>query len=467
MSKRNQLPALMVSLAITGALVAGGGWLIKETFFSEGASFLPTSSEPDGMMQGADGSSGKSVLPGEASEAKQQGLDAMATGDLASAKVAFTQALQENRNDPESLIYLNNAKIGSNAAYTIALSVPTSKFTNPSLEIMRGVAQAQETINQSVGVNGTPLKVLLLNDQGDLEKAKEVANSLVENPDVLGVIGHYASDTTLVTADVYETGKLPMISATSTAVKISESGEYIFRTVPSDRLAASTLSRYVLNTLSKKQAAVFYTGKSEYSQSVKSEFTTELLSNGGRVVANFDIDDPTFSSGSAVQAAKAAGAEVLMLALTEATEARSLQILSVNSGELAVVGGDSLYDYNILDSGREDAVGLTVAVPWHVLGNPQSSFVQTSQQLWGGGVSWRTATAYDAVLTIAAAIEQGGATRESIAEAMAGAGFSVDGATGVVSFLPDGDLNQPSQLVTVVKKPGGPSGTGFDYEPVQ
>ncbi|MEL6814371.1 MAG: ABC transporter substrate-binding protein [Cyanobacteria bacterium J06598_3] len=471
MSKKNELPILAASLLLTVALLGAGAWWLKGQFLGARPGLPPGQAElpqpstgGKAAVAGADGRSGKSMLPGAVSAAKQAGLDALAAGDYGTAEASFLAALAETRNDPESLIYLNNAKIAGGPSYSIALSVPASKSLNPALELMRGVSHAQSEINEAGGVNGRPLKILVVDDQGEQSIAAAIAAELVDNKDVLGVVGHYASGTTLAAAEVYEPGGLPMISPTSTAVKISAAGEYIFRTVPSDRLAAATLARYVLNELNTLKAAVFYLKESTYSNSVKSEFTTELLSNGGEVVADFDIGESGFSAGRAVQEAKAAGAEVIMLALTADTADTSLQIISVNQQELPMVGGDDLYDPKILDVGRSNAKGLTVAVPWHILRHEQSPFVTASRQLWGGDVNWRTVMAYDAVTTLAAAIQTGGANRQDIADALSASGFSAEGATDTVRFLPTGDRNQPSQLVTI--EPGPRSGSGYDYVPV-
>ncbi|MFK8182002.1 MAG: ABC transporter substrate-binding protein [Phormidesmis sp.] len=484
MTKKSELPALIAALLITLAVLGAGGWWIFKNIIGETSiadlpgTGIPGSSAgkagPDSSSGGnrpptVGGTSGKPVLPGPVSPTKQAGLTALADGDYATAETEFTAALAEKKNDPESLIYLNNAKIAEAEAHTVAVAIPANKeFLGPALEIMRGVAQAQSEINAAGGINGVPLKVLMAGDTGTAANSFETASDLVANEDVLGVVGHYSSDMTLAAAEAYESGKLSVISPTSTAEKISEAGEYVFRTVPSDRLAAAALARYVLNTLKKTKAAVFYTADSAYSRSVQSEFTTELLSNGGEVVADFNVTEAGFSAGQALQAARAAGAEVIMLALTESTDTASLQVLAVNRGDLPVVGGDSLYDFDILDVGREDAVGLTVSVPWHILSHQQSPFVRSSQALWGAAVNWRTVTAYDATVTLAAAIAQGGPTRQGIAETLATPGFTVDGATNTVKFFPSGDRNQPSQLVTVIKKEGkGISGTGYDYEPTK
>lgn len=473
MAKKNELPILIAALLFTVALLGGGAWFLMNQFTGGVSSGPLVSSSPKkdvgtterstterSTVAGADGSSGQSVLPGTVSVAKQRGLDAFAKQDFQTAQLEFSAALQTDKNDPESLIYLNNATIGDGSAHTIAVVVPAGSTLNASLEIMRGVAQAQTDINRGDVI---PLKVLLIDDKGDPQAAAEVAESLVQNESVLGVVGHYSSGVTLAAAAVYEEGKLPMISPTSTAVSISNAGDYIFRTVPSDRLAAATLARYMLNEINQQQAVVFSDSSSAYSLSVKAEFTTELLSNGGAVVANFDVVEPGFSAGKALQEAKALGAQVIMLALTADTNDTALQIIAVNQKELPMIGGDDMYNFKILDVGRASAEGLVVAVPWHILSYEQSRFVSESRRLWGGDVNWRTAMAYDAVSALVKAIDQN-PTREGVAAVLASPGFSADGATEAVRFLPTGDRNQPSQLVEVVA--GNRSGTGFDYVPV-
>ena len=474
MAKKNELPALIIALLITVAILGGGAvWLTNYIRGgSENPSAVDSPTRPDspngegGRVGGADGTSGRSMLPGNVSSAKQAGLDALAAGDYTEARRQFEAALQENRNDPESAIYLNNSIVGEDRAYTIAVVVPAESNVNPSLEIMRGVAQAQRDINENGGINGTPLKVVLFDDAGDERRAEEIASSLVEDEAVLGVVGHYSSGVTLAAAAIYEAGKLPVISPTSTAVKIANAGDYVFRTVPSDRLAAKALANYVLNQLNKKEAVVFYEEESTYSKSVKDEFTQEFLS-GGNVASSFDVGERGFNASEALQSAKEAGADVIVLALTADTRRASLDILAANQRALPVVGGDDLYDFDILKDGQQNAEGLTVAVPWHILSHTNSPFVQESERLWGAAINWRTVTAYDAVRSLAAAIEAGGATREDIQAELSNSSFRTEGATDEIRFFPSGDRTQPSALVKVEKTTNGPSGTGYDYIPVQ
>ena len=219
-----------------------------------------------------------------------------AAGNYNEAEALLEKSLRTYPNDPESLIYLNNASIGQQKAYKIAVSIPIGSNVNAAQEILRGVAQAQNQINQEGGIKGIPLKVIITNDDDNPDIAKQVASKLSENSQILGVVGHYASDVTLATAKIYESGQLTAISPISTSVKLSNFSPYVFRTVPSDYIAARALAEYMLKTLEKKNVAIFYSSQSNYSQSLKSEFATAVSLGGGRVVQEFDLSRANFSA---------------------------------------------------------------------------------------------------------------------------------------------------------------------------
>ncbi|MGF1603242.1 MAG: hypothetical protein GFH24_608438n39 [Chloroflexi bacterium AL-N5] len=126
------------------------------------------------------------------------------------------------------------------------------------MPIDRLSAQAQDEVNKAKGIDGTPLKRLIATDQNTKESAASVAKKLADDADVLGVIGHFGSSSSLGGAEVYEQSKLVMISPTSTSTERSGVGKYIFRTVPSDDFTGRAISSYLLETL-KKTTTVLYT----------------------------------------------------------------------------------------------------------------------------------------------------------------------------------------------------------------
>lgn len=466
MTQKNETPVLVLSLLMTLGLIGGGAWWLMR-----GMGNRPDGGIPGIVSTGSVGfaerwSTGAKLLGQETSAEKLAGIQALANQDYATAISELEAALQQNRNDPEALIYLNNARIGGQQAHTLAVAVPITPLPNPSLEILRGVAQVQTEVNQAGGIEGVPLQIMIVSDDNEPAVCRQVAEGLVQNPAVLGVIGHFGSDATLAAGEVYEQGKLPLISPTSTSVQIANSGDYIFRTVPSDRFTATVLSRHLLTTLNRRNAVIYYNSTNRYSQSLKDEFTTAVTSDGGQVVAEFDLSTANFSPLDTFRQAKQQGAEAIVLATNTATLDAALQVVAVNRRELPLLGGDSVYNPKTLQVGGESAVNMVVAVPWILLSNPQSGFARTAKSLWGGDVNWRSAMAYDAAQVFVAALRQNAQnpTRQTIQQILQSPGFVADGATGSIRFLPSGDRNQAMQLVTV--QPGTRSGYGYDFIPL-
>ncbi|MEA5463317.1 ABC transporter substrate-binding protein [Leptothoe sp. PORK10 BA2] len=432
----------------------------------------PNSAEPKGGNNAATPKSdiserlsegAKSLLP-DASESKLKGMAAYGEENYDQAIIHLEAALNENRNDPEAFIYLNNARIGKQVAHTLAVIAPVGDTDEIGLEILRGAGQAQQDFNQSLQGNGVPIKILIANDENDPTLAEAVATELVQRSEVLGVLGHYSSGVTLKAAPVYSQGKLPMVSAVSTSVELSGFSPYIFRTVPSDSFAAAALARHMIDDLKAQRAILYYDSNSAYSLSLKSEFTTSVFSDGGEVMTEYDLADANFDAEAQIALAQEQGADVIMLAASTDTLAPSLAVIAAANQQFPLLGGDDLYHPQVLEEGGVNAEGLVVAVPWHVLSDPDSEFVLGARQLWGGDVSWRSAMAYDAIASLGAALIQD-PSREGVRAALHEAEFSADGATGDVHFLPSGDRNRAAQLVHI--KPGQRSGLGFDFIPVK
>jgi branched-chain amino acid transport system substrate-binding protein len=404
---------------------------------------------------------GEEALFANPSDRKQAGLEEIAQGNYTNAITAFNSALAAEPNDPEAFIYRSNARIGEDNAYTLAVVAPAGDASKIGLEILRGAAQAQDDINRNGGINGTPIKLALVNDENQPTVAKTLAKSLIDDPTILGVVGHYSSDVTLATAPIYAQGRLVTVTPVSSAVDLSGISPYLYRTVPSDSFAAAALAAYMLYYRQDRQAAVFYDSTSELSNSLKEEFDSFVSAWGGEVVAEYDLAASGASEDSLREAAEK-GVDTLMLAASPDTLEAAADVIQANSGKLPILAGDEIYNRSVLEETGSDAQALTVSVPWHLLSkDTEEAFVSSSRELWKGDVSWRTATAYDAVMAIATGLKSD-PSREGLKAALDN-NFTVDSATGPISFLPSGDRRRVDRLVQV--EPGTRSGTGYDFVP--
>lgn len=399
------------------------------------------------------------LVPGSKTTEKWTGVKAVSNCNYAKAVKYFEQSRASQRNDPETLIYLNNAKIDNQKLpfYTIAIVAPLSgnhDNLNSGLEILRGVAQAQNEFNQTQQKKPIRLKVLVANDKNDLEQGKKLAEALGKKAEILAVIGHATSDITIAAAEIYKQNQLVLISPTSTSdelsTKSSIEANFLFRTVSSDRVTAQALTSYLLNSARQQKAAVFYNSNSSYSSSLRNQFITDFSASGGSVV-EIDLSTFLFSANQNIDKIQKQGRSALVLLPDSTTRNKAVEVIKANSPRYLMVGGDSVYNSDILKMGAQDALGLVVATPWHNLSSSNREFPQAAQKLWGGAVSWRTAFAYDATRSLITALEKTpNPSRNLLQKSLSDPNFIATGATGNIQFRANGDRkNAQMQFVKV------------------
>jgi branched-chain amino acid transport system substrate-binding protein len=205
---------------------------------------------------------------------RDKGIQAFQQGNYPGATKFFEQAKKANRYDPEVLIYYNNALARQKGSpFTLAVVVSLDKNTNTPVEVLRGVAQAQNQFNSNKGLNGRLLEIVIANDSNK-EKAKEVAQELIKDPSILGVIGHNSSDATRAAIPEYEKAKLALVSPTSASIFLNN--PVFFRVVYSDESAGKKLAEYTYRNLQLKKAVVFGNPSSTYSNSIREIFTNQF-----------------------------------------------------------------------------------------------------------------------------------------------------------------------------------------------
>ncbi|NJN59366.1 MAG: hypothetical protein HC879_18650, partial [Leptolyngbyaceae cyanobacterium SL_5_9] len=156
----DSISLLLVSLLITGGIIGIlWFWLAprlisqlppNESVYSSPAS-LSSEALADRFSMGE-----RHLIQTSETLAKQEGIAAFAAADYPQSVRWFEESLLINPNDPETLIYLNNARLRAEQRQTVAIatSIPIGKALNVAQEILRGVAQAQDEINRSGGING-------------------------------------------------------------------------------------------------------------------------------------------------------------------------------------------------------------------------------------------------------------------------------------------------------------------------
>jgi len=389
------------------------------------------------------------------------GIKEFKQGNYSESADFFEQAVDENRNDPEVLIYYNNALAREQSSpLTLAVVVPATKGTSSAQEMLRGVAQAQNQFNISGGLNGRFLEIVIANDDNEPDKSKKVAQELVKDKSVLGVIGHNSSDASRKGLAEYEKASLAMISPTSTSTFLQ--GRAFFRTVPSDEVAGRKLADYARTVLDLEKLAIFFNPESLYSNSLRDAFEDSFEQLGGRVVHKIDLSSSTIDFSSEVpRSVFRYQAEAGLLFPNKALTSQAIEVARVNTELIArstnperrglkLLGGDTLYSSTTLDEGGEAVEGLILVVPWFRGTSEAQEFSRVAKGLWKGDINWRTAASYDATQAFIQTL-LGNPDRTKVLQRLREVNLSPSETSGeVLQFTPDGERLSEPILVKVV-----------------
>ncbi|MGB3265086.1 MAG: bifunctional serine/threonine-protein kinase/ABC transporter substrate-binding protein [Microcoleus sp.] len=423
-------------------------------------------SSPDGVSSGE-----KLLVQTFALWSKQRGINEFAEPNYPEALKLLKQSWREDRRDPETLIYINNALLEAINAeyYTIAIVVPIRRNLDGSIqnanlaeELLRGIGQAQTEVNLGIlpandsnkdfpgqgflepkAIKGKGLKVIIADDGNIKSYAKQRANYLVAQPDIIAVIGHYTSDMTVETVDIYNRNKLVAISPGSTTEELTRKPrKYFFRTAPTTSIEAEALVNQLLK-VGQKRAAVFYNPNSPFSASLWEEFKQQFEAKGGTTFRSsnyYDLSKNNFNAEAAIEEVEKTPKTALLLIpdgqVTNSLE-NAIETIKANNDRNWIVAPWTLYEPRTLELAKQlkSVKKLGVSVFWHPLISFDKKFPLNAEKLWGGPVNTRSALTYDAAKTLIKALEmQPEPSREGMQKTLAAPNFQAEGATGIIEF---------------------------------
>ena len=404
----------------------------------------------------------KLLITAETNPDKDAAISAIARKDYPTAIAKFKASLSKQPNDPEALIYLNNAEIGDAKSIKVAVSIPIGSNLNVAKEVLRGIAQSQTEENTQGEI---PIKVVIVNDDNNDDIGVKVAQSLVQDVSILAVIGHNSSEVSIAAAPIYQAGGLVMISSTSTAKELSGIGNYIFRTVPSIRFQADTLSQYSVKKLNKKNIGICANSKARASQSLKEEFTAAVFSDGAKISrVNCDVSSLDFNADRVITEMLSDRVDTLLLSPGIEKIEKGIEVAVIARNRLLLLGDSTLNTFKTLQLGQWAVEGMVLTVPWDPNFVTGDAFASNALKRWGGDVNWRTATSYDAMKAAINGLRKN-RSRQGLQQVLSSPDFNLDGAAGKIIFQPSGDRANASILIKVNK--GALSGVGYDFVPIR
>jgi len=396
----------------------------------------------------------KTFFPGNTNSERKVGIEEFKRKKYSTATIFFKKATKTIYNDPEMMIYYNNARaIQQGNPLTIAVVIPANARRDSSLEALRGVAQAQDSFNeQREKLKAQLLKIIIANDDNDQEQSRRVARTLIKNSKVLGVLGHNSSHASESALIEYEKAGLAMISPTSSSTDLN--GEVFFRAVTSNREIAQKLAEYAIEK-KLKRVVIFYRPDDSYSQNLTQEFERFINDKQIKILQKVDVISPEMNEDreAFLRKFKDEADALIFFPNTELISivgeiARARNNLG-NLQKKPLLGGSTLYSPETLTLGGADLEGLILAVPWFAGAPNAKDFARQASAIWGGQVNWRTATSYEATQAFIEALSASdNPSRSTVLEKLKSMNLSV----------------KEPVLVKVARGNGGPKDSEFRFE---
>ncbi|MFM5999530.1 MAG: AAA-like domain-containing protein [Dolichospermum sp.] len=350
-----------------------------------------------------------------------KGSEYFKKGDYKNAEKFFYLAKEANRTDPIPQIYLNNTKArlasqaGKGKALKLAVVAGIDFYKFAAEEIFMGVADAQDEFNKSGGKNGRLLEIIIANDGNEPQISKKLAEKLVNESDILGIIGHHASESSEVAIPIYRRKGLAIVSPSSSSHKLKD--DVFFRVIPTTTEAAKLYAKYIKNTLHSDSIAIFYDQKSVYSQSLQEDFIKAFNDLGGKIdINNTSLFDREQTSPTDIDAEinniisnqiktvfliSSVKTSSVLRAFARASQEKTKKL---NIENLNIIFPMSVFEQPTLDIGGDAVEGASLSTPCV---NKTSLYMKGAIKRWQQkNIYWRTMTGYDATQAFIGAINK-------------------------------------------------------------
>lgn len=302
----------------------------------------------------------------------------------------------------------------------IVIGVALTDSEKPAVEL------AVEQINAGGGIGGVPVELAGLDwrisDAAPAAEILEWADRFAADDDLVAIVGHSDSASTLAGASIYNQRRIPQIVTIASNPAITGIGEWTYRLCLSDARQGPALAEYAFHGWHKRRIALFYVND-DYGRGLAREFTRRARELGAEIVASTFVrsklqpdDRMLIEAAVASFAALKEGPDLVVLFTRPSAGWTILRAIREAGLEVEVLGGDNLS--RPVFAAREPALteGIRVShfLPPGAGGSADGSLPARYEALTGEPPDYGAVFAYDAVLLLREAIAGGGPSRAGV-----------------------------------------------------
>jgi branched-chain amino acid transport system substrate-binding protein len=327
------------------------------------------------------------------------------------------------------------------------LTGPTFNFGQSAIN---GVLMAASEVNQSGGINGHQIDVVIEDDKGSPEEAARLTAKLIDQDKVVAIIAGGTSGNSRAAAPKAQSSRIPFISPSSTDPAVTQTGNYIFRACFVDTFQGEVMASFAVKTLKARKAAILYDINSPYGRGLTEYFELSFEKLGGRIVSKQSYIQGDADFKGQLSTIKSAEPDVIYIpgyygdVALIAKQARQIGLTQ------PLLGGDGWDAPELWQLGGDALNGAYISTHYSV-DDPSPAihaFVESYRQRYGNLLpDAHAALAYDAArLLFNALMKVGPSDSDRLREALADT-KDFQGVTGLISMDADRNAVKPAVVL--------------------
>lgn len=314
-----------------------------------------------------------------------------------------------------------------------------------------GTELAVEEINAAGGLLGKKIKLLTEDDQSKQGEPATVVKKLIASDNVIAVLGEVASSRSMEAAPICQQNKIPQISPSSTNVRLTELGDYIFRVCFTDEFQGKLLSKFARNTLKATSVAVLTDVKSDYSVGLSRDFQKPFVAAGGKIVVEQTYNGGDKDFKGQLTAVKGANPDAIIITgyyTDVALMVRQARQLGIQQ---PIFGGDGWESAKLIEIGGKDVEGTYFSTHF----SPEEeapviqSFVKKFESKYHEKPDAMAALGYDSAMVLFEAVKRAGSTDGPKVRDAIAATKDHDGITGKITLDAQRNATKAAVILTV------------------
>ncbi|MDR2073484.1 MAG: ABC transporter substrate-binding protein [Spirochaetaceae bacterium] len=343
----------------------------------------------------------------------------------------------------------------------IGFSIP---LTGDSPMVGEGSKNTGEIIKEQVNAAGGLevggkkylLEFIYLDNELKAESAVQNVTRLIDQDQVLAVIGPQGSGRAIPAGEVCNDSKTPMVSAWSTNPTTTKDRPYVFRACFIDPFQAPVASRFTKENFGVSKVAILYNVEDDYSKTLAELYRDSWNANYGEVAAWESCGQKDSNFSAQLTRIIASDAEILYLPIYYDIVAKIVPQAKSLGWDKPIMGADAWGSADLWKLSDGSVAGYYFTTHYAAAGavGKTKEFIDTYNARYGYIPDDVAALTYDAVNIVLQAIQNAGLTgniaqdRDNLKDAIASL-KNFDGITGKMNFTPDGDPQKEAVVVRI------------------